>query len=89
MRFRRFRLEPLSDENEHLKHISQALKAYSYEDVEQSAKHYFATADCEFMNTYIAFNLAKLANKIQRAKDSDKGNECIDLFADTPLTNLI
>ena len=26
-------------------------------------------ADCEFLNTYNSFNLSKLPNKIQRAKD--------------------
>ena len=50
-RSKRFGLEPLNEDEEHLKYISNALKAYSYEDVEQAAKHYFETADSEYLNT--------------------------------------
>ena len=88
-RSRRFDLDPLNEEEEHLKHISKALKANSYEDVERVAKHYFATADCEFLNTYNAFNLLKLRNKIQRARDYKAQDSVKDTYKDIPLAKLI
>ena len=88
-RSRRFDLDPLSEEEEHLKHISRALKAYSFEDVERVAKHYFATADCEFLNTYNAFNLPKLRNKIQRARDYKAQDSVKVAYKDIPLAKLI
>ena len=88
-RSRRFGLDPLNEEVEHLKHISSALKAYSFEDVERVATHYFANADCEFLNTYNAFNLSKLPNKIQRARDYNAQDSVKCSFKDIPLNKLI
>ena len=88
-RSKRFGLEPLNEDEEHLKYISNALKAYSYEDVEQAAKHYFATADSEYLNTYNCFNLKKLSNKIQRAKDFQARDNFKGSFTNIPLHKLV
>ena len=69
LRQKRFELEPLEDNEDHLKPISQALRKHSYTEVEMVAKHYFGKADCEYLNTFNAFNLSKMSNKLQRTKD--------------------
>ena len=53
------------------------------------AKHYFDKADCEFMNTFNAFNLSKMPNKLQRAKDFSSRNPLKGDYKDIPLDKLI
>ena len=79
----------MSHDHDHLKHIDSALKTNSFEDIEIVARHYFARADCEFMNTYNAYNPKKLSNKIQRAKDHYKGNTSLSLYQNISLNELI
>ena len=88
-RQKRFGLEPLKADEDHLRHVSSALINFSYDEVEMVAKHYFGKADCEYLNTYNAFNPSKMPNKLQRARDFLARNPLKGDYKDVPLDKLI
>ena len=88
-RQKRFGLAPLKADEDHLRHVSSALINYSYDAVEMVAKHYFGKADCEYLNTYNAFNPSKMSNKLQRARDHAARNPLKGDYKDVPLEKLI
>ena len=88
-REKRFGIDPLEENENNLKHIILALRNYTYDEVLLVAKHYFDKADCEFMNTFNAFNLSKMPNKLQRAKDFSSRNPLKGDYKDIPLDKLI